>query len=146
MFVKLTRSGGRRYLQLVESYRNDAGQPRQRTVATVGRLDEAGGAVDTLIDRLLAATGRQAGAAATAVPPSAHDIRFDASLAYMPNVAKGKLTLQMNILNVFDTDTVTEFNEVTDYSRGTNQRNPNYGLPTSFQTPRSVSFTARYEF
>ena len=72
--------------------------------------------------------------------------RFDASLAYMPNVAKGKLTLQMNILNVFDTDTVTEFNEVTDYSRGTNQRNPNYGLPTSFQTPRSVSFTARYEF
>lgn len=82
MFVKLTRSGGRRYLQLVESYRNDAGQPRQRTVATVGRLDEAGGAVDTLIDRLLAATGRSAGAPATALPPSGDDIRFDASLAY----------------------------------------------------------------
>jgi hypothetical protein len=82
MFVKLTRSGGRRYLQLVESYRNDAGQPRQRTVATVGRLDEAGGAVDTLIDRLLAATGRQAGAPVTAAPPAPPDIRFDASLAY----------------------------------------------------------------
>ncbi len=82
MFVKLTRSGGRRYLQLVESYRNDAGQPRQRTVATVGRLDEAGGAVDTLIDRLLGATGRSAGAAVSASPPSADDIRFDASLAY----------------------------------------------------------------
>jgi hypothetical protein len=82
MFVKLTRSGGRRYLQLVESYRNDAGQPRQRTVATVGRLDEAGGAVETLIDRLLAATGRAADAAVSAPPPSADDIRFDASLAY----------------------------------------------------------------
>ena len=82
MFVKLTRSGGRRYLQLVESYRNDAGQPRQRTVATVGRLDEAGGAVDTLIDRLLAATGRSAGAAVSALAPSGDDIRFDASLAY----------------------------------------------------------------
>lgn len=82
MFVKLTRSGGRRYLQLVESYRNDAGQPRQRTVATVGRLDEAGGAVDTLIDRLLAATGRSAGAVASAVAPRGDDIRFDTSLAY----------------------------------------------------------------
>lgn len=82
MFVKLTRSGGRRYLQLVESYRNDAGQPRQRTVATVGRLDEAGGAVDTLIERLLAATGRSAGAGASALSPLGQDIRFDTSLAY----------------------------------------------------------------
>ncbi len=82
MFVKLTRSGGRRYLQLVESYRNDAGQPRQRTVATVGRLDETGGAVDTLIERLLAATGRPAEARAAAPLPSADDIRFDSSLAY----------------------------------------------------------------
>lgn len=31
MFVKLTRSGSRRYLQLVESYRDEAGKPRQRT-------------------------------------------------------------------------------------------------------------------
>jgi len=38
MFVKLTRSGSRRYVQLVESYRDEAGKPRQRTIATVGRL------------------------------------------------------------------------------------------------------------
>jgi hypothetical protein len=38
MFVKLTQSGGRRYAQLVESFRNDAGQPRQRTICTLGRL------------------------------------------------------------------------------------------------------------
>jgi len=38
MFIKVTQSGGRRYAQLVESFRNDAGQPRQRTLATLGRL------------------------------------------------------------------------------------------------------------
>ena len=45
MFVKLTRSGGRAYAQLVESFRDETGKPRQRTVATIGRIDEAGGQV-----------------------------------------------------------------------------------------------------
>ena len=36
MFLKPTKSGGHTYLQLVESYRNEAGQPRQRTVASLG--------------------------------------------------------------------------------------------------------------
>ena len=35
MFVKLTRSGSRRYVQLVESYRDEAGKPRQRTILGV---------------------------------------------------------------------------------------------------------------
>ena len=52
MFVKLTRSGSRRYVQLVESYRDEAGKPWQRTIATVGRVDEAGGAVDSLLSGL----------------------------------------------------------------------------------------------
>ena len=39
MFTRLSRSGGRTYLQLVESYRNEAGQPRQRVIANLGRLD-----------------------------------------------------------------------------------------------------------
>ena len=39
MFVKVTSSGSRRYLQLVEAYRDDLGKPKQRTVATLGRLD-----------------------------------------------------------------------------------------------------------
>lgn len=81
MFIKLTRSGARRYVQLVESYRDEAGQPRQRTVATVGRLDQAGGAVDSLIEGLLRATGRQA-PAPRALPNVASAIRFDSSLAY----------------------------------------------------------------
>jgi len=58
MFIKVTSSGGRRYAQLVESFRNEAGQPRQRTLATLGRL-EPGGEVDRLIDALSRAQGRE---------------------------------------------------------------------------------------
>ncbi len=36
MFVKITTSGPRRYVQLVESFRNEAGLVRKRTVATLG--------------------------------------------------------------------------------------------------------------
>lgn len=58
MFIKVTTSGGRRYAQLVESFRNESGQPRQRTLATLGRL-EAGGDVDRLIQALHRAQGRE---------------------------------------------------------------------------------------
>jgi len=57
MYLKLTRSGGHSYLQLVESFRNEDGKPRQRTVATLGRLDEVGGGVDSLLHGLLRAKG-----------------------------------------------------------------------------------------
>ena len=60
MFIKTTRSGGHSYVQLVESYRNEDGKPRQRTVATLGRLDEVGGGVDSLVNGLMRATGRAA--------------------------------------------------------------------------------------
>ena len=56
MFIKVTKSGPRRYAQLVESFRNDEGQPRQRTICTLGRL-ESGGDVDTLIASLRRAQG-----------------------------------------------------------------------------------------
>ena len=58
MFVKVTKSGSRRYAQLVESFRNDDGQPRQRTICTLGRLD-SGGAVDVLIASLRRAQGQE---------------------------------------------------------------------------------------
>jgi hypothetical protein len=57
MFIKPTRSGGHTYLQLVESYRNEEGKTRQRTIATLGRLDESGGGVDSLLGGLLRAKG-----------------------------------------------------------------------------------------
>ena len=90
MFVKLTRSGSRSYVQLVESYRDDSGKPRQRTIATVGRLDEAHGAVQSLLSGLLRATGQPAATTGTKAPvapdapvtPDKPSIRFDSSLAY----------------------------------------------------------------
>ena len=56
MFIKVTQSGARRYAQLVESFRNVDGKPRQRTVCTLGRLED-GGEVDTLIASLQRARG-----------------------------------------------------------------------------------------
>ncbi len=56
MFIKVTQSGTRRYAQLVESFRNVDGKPRQRTVCTLGRLED-GGEVDTLIASLQRARG-----------------------------------------------------------------------------------------
>ena len=66
MFTKLTKSGGHTYVQLVESFRDENGRPRQRTVSTLGRLDEVGGQVDALLKGLLRAKGMPA---AMAEPP-----------------------------------------------------------------------------
>ena len=58
MFIKLTHSGTRSYVQLVEAYRDDAGRPRQRTVATLGRLDQIGPDLESVISGLLRVTGK----------------------------------------------------------------------------------------
>jgi transposase len=75
MFLKVSSSGGHRYVRLVESFRNEDGQPRQRTVATLGRLDEPGGALDALLAGLLRAKGRAASDA------DASQLRFESALA-----------------------------------------------------------------
>ena len=53
MHVKLTTSGGRRYVQLVESYRDEAGRVKKRTVATLGRAEQVDGSLDAVINGLL---------------------------------------------------------------------------------------------
>ena len=71
MFVKITTSGPRRYVQLVESYRDDDGRVKKRTVATLGRLDQLSGELDSVIDGLRKVVGREpAGMAETATGPS----------------------------------------------------------------------------
>ena len=37
MYVRISKSGGHEYVQLVESYRNQNGKPRVRVVASLGR-------------------------------------------------------------------------------------------------------------
>ena len=75
MFTKLTRSGGHTYVQLVESFRDESGRPRQRTVSTLGRLDEAGGQVESLLKGLLRAKGMPASMADTP------QVAFESALA-----------------------------------------------------------------
>ena len=75
MFIKLTRAGGHTYAQLVESFRDDHGKPRQRTIATLGRVDEDGGQVDALLNGLLRSKGRPVAIA------TAPQLRFESALA-----------------------------------------------------------------
>jgi transposase len=74
MFIKLTRSAGRTYAQLVESFRDEHGTPRQRTITTLGRVDENGGQVDAVVSALLRAKGRSADI-------STPQVRFESALA-----------------------------------------------------------------
>ena len=75
MFIKLTRSGARTYAQLVESFRDEQGKPRQRTVATLGRIDEHDGQVDALLNGLLRAKGRPAASS------DSPQLRFESALS-----------------------------------------------------------------
>ena len=74
MFTRITRSGGRAYLQLVESFRNQAGQPRQRVVANLGRLDQL---TDKDLDPLIGGLQRALGRSTT--PPA---VSFDSARAF----------------------------------------------------------------
>jgi hypothetical protein len=58
VFIKVTRSGPRRYVQLVQAYRDEAGAPRQRPVATLGRLDQLRTELKSVICGLLRVTGK----------------------------------------------------------------------------------------
>jgi transposase len=77
MFVKVTTSGPRRYVQLVESYRDEAGRVKKRTVATLGRIDQIGGELDSVIDGLMKVAGRKPVGAA---PPAA-SVTFESARA-----------------------------------------------------------------
>ena len=59
MFVKLTKSGPRRYLQLAESYRDENGRVKQRTIASLGRLEKIDANFDQVVRGLERATGRK---------------------------------------------------------------------------------------
>ena len=59
MYTKITQSGGRRYLQLVEGFRDDAGKVRHRVVANLGRVDDlTPEKLDPLINGLNRVLGR----------------------------------------------------------------------------------------
>ena len=79
MYVKVTTSGPRRYVQLIESFRDDDGRVKKRTVATLGRADQISGELDSVIDGLLKVAGREPAKLAPAI--SASSLTFEAARA-----------------------------------------------------------------
>ena len=77
MHVKITTSGSRRYVQLVESYRDEAGRVKKRTVATLGRAEQVDGSLDAVINGLLKITGREP----MGVRPPAPTVSFESARA-----------------------------------------------------------------
>jgi len=74
VFIKVTSSGPRRYVQLVEAFRDDLGRPKQRTVATLGRLDQLNSGLESVISGLLRVTGQK-----PLQGTSAPNVSFDAA-------------------------------------------------------------------
>ncbi len=72
------------------------------------------------------------------------DKRLDLSLEYKPQVVKG-LSLKMDVFNVTDTQVVTSVSEARNV-RGNTRIASTYESPLSYSTPRSVRFTAAYDY
>jgi transposase len=78
VFIKLTRRGPNEYVQLVEAYRDDAGRPKQRTVASLGRLDHINTELNSVISGLLRVTG-QSSVVPRAAPAPTPTVSFEAA-------------------------------------------------------------------
>ena len=70
MFIKLTRRGPNQYVQLVAAYRDDEGKPKQRTVATLGRIDQLNTELKSVITGLQRVTSQTPDVAAPVLPPT----------------------------------------------------------------------------
>lgn len=80
MYVKVTTSGPRRYVQLLESFRDSNGRVKKRTVATLGRLDHLRDDLDCVIDGLLKVAGRETSNSSSA-PTGAASLSFESARA-----------------------------------------------------------------
>ena len=87
MYTRITKSGGRQYLQLVESFRNDSGKVRTRVVANLSRdslvdqrilfpLEVQGldGGVDGLVEEVCVCEGLMGKKVGLEVSPDGFDI------------------------------------------------------------------------
>jgi len=72
LFIQLTRSGPDQYVQLVEAFRDEAGRPNQRTIATLGQIDQLGGERQSVISRLERVTGQT-----LVAPPPIQTVSFE---------------------------------------------------------------------
>ncbi len=72
--------------------------------------------------------------------------RLDLSLKYKPDFAwvKNRLTLGLDVFNVFNTDIVREVYEIAEFDIG--DPDPEFGSPTARQTPRYIRISAEFAF
>ncbi len=95
MYTRLTRSGGRTYLQIVEGFRAE-GKVRQRVVANLGRMDQLEPKhLEPLINGLNRAIGR---AESTAAP-----VEYDSALAFGDVYALHELWVSLGFRDVVRT-------------------------------------------
>jgi hypothetical protein len=92
MFVRVKKSGKNRYLQVVEAYR-DNGEPRQRVIGTLGKVEECEkkGVIDSLIASLSRFEHR-----ALLILTDKEDVSADA-LRIGPDLIFGRLWNQLGI-------------------------------------------------
>ncbi len=74
-YIKITKSGARHYLQLVTSYRDANGRPKQRTLANLGRLEQVQSNLGSVIEGLKRVAGKKDVPAATSI--ASPDVTFD---------------------------------------------------------------------
>ncbi len=108
MYTKVTSSGGRRYLQLVEGYRTDEGKVRHKVIANLGRIDDlTPEKLDPLINGLNRVLGRAENTASDVTTESAKtygdvfalhelwkDLGFDRALRRVLRSGKRKLDVE----------------------------------------------------
>ena len=111
MYTRVTKTGGRQYLQLVESFRNDSGQVRVRVIANLGRLDKlTPEKLDPLINGLNRAIGRAENTASEVVQESGRaygdvfalhelwkDLGFDQALSRALRSGKREIDVEVRI-------------------------------------------------
>ncbi|HEX7370072.1 MAG TPA: Oar protein, partial [Rhodanobacteraceae bacterium] len=69
--------------------------------------------------------------------------QYNASVTYSPNWADHKLAIQLQIFNIFNSQTATQY--FYDYGTTVNP-NPSYGLIEGFTNPRSARLTVTYDW
>lgn len=70
--------------------------------------------------------------------------QLDLSLKYKPKWSKNRLTLGMDVFNVFNSNKAREVDEIAEEADGSPR--PQYGSPIAFQTPRYVRFSAEFDW
>jgi outer membrane receptor protein involved in Fe transport len=70
--------------------------------------------------------------------------RIDLTAQYNMPLAGGNLTFRVDVFNALNGDGVTEVNETAEQESGS--ADPNYLVPTHYQTPRRVRFSVNFKF